>query len=121
MSNPYRVAIVGATGAVGLKFIECIEQRKFPCSEVVLYASPKSEGNVVHVNRKPCRTGGLAPEKVEKFDFAFFSAGSGISKEYAPLFAKKGAVVVDNSSAWPMDPGTPLVVPEVNPHDIAKH
>jgi aspartate-semialdehyde dehydrogenase len=121
MANTYRVAIVGATGAVGLKFIECIEQRKFPCSEVVLYASPKSEGKVLHVNGKPCRIVGLTPEKVEKFDFAFFSAGSGISKEYAPLFAKKGAVVVDNSSAWRMDPGTPLVVPEVNSHDIAKH
>jgi aspartate-semialdehyde dehydrogenase len=121
MANSYRVAIVGATGAVGLKFIECIEQRKFPCSEVVLYASPKSEGKVLHVNGKPCRIVGLTPEKVEKFDFAFFSAGSGISKQYAPLFAQKGAVVVDNSSAWRMDPGTPLVVPEVNPGDIAKH
>ena len=85
MSKSYRVAIVGATGAVGLKFIECIEQRKFPCSEVVLYASPKSEGKVHHVNGKPCRVVGLTPQKVEKFDFAFFSAGSGISKEYAPL------------------------------------
>ena len=121
MSKTYRVAIVGATGAVGLKFIECIEQRKFPCSEVVLYASPRSEGKVLHVNGKPCRIVGLTPEKVEKFDFAFFSAGSGISKQYAPLFAQKGAVVVDNSSAWRMDPGTPLVVPEVNPGDIAKH
>jgi aspartate-semialdehyde dehydrogenase len=110
MSKTYRVAIVGATGAVGLKFIECIEQRKFPCSEVVL-----------HVNGKPCRIVGLTPEKVEKFDFAFFSAGSGISKQYSPLFAQKGAVVVDNSSAWRMDKDTPLVVPEVNSHDIWKH
>ncbi|HLY09197.1 MAG TPA: aspartate-semialdehyde dehydrogenase [Planctomycetota bacterium] len=121
MTKSYRVAIVGATGAVGLKFIECLEQRKFPCSEVVLYASTKSEGKVHHVNGKPCRVIGLTPERVEKFDFAFFSAGSGISKEYAPLFAKKGAVVVDNSSAWRMDPSTPLVVPEVNPADIWKH
>ena len=121
MSKTYRVAIVGATGAVGLKFIECIEQRKFPCSEVVLYASTKSEGKVLHVNGKPCRIVGLTPQKVEKFDFAFFSAGSSISKEYAPLFAKQGAVVVDNSSAWRMDPATPLVVPEVNSGDIWKH
>jgi aspartate-semialdehyde dehydrogenase len=117
----YRVAIVGATGAVGLKFIECIEKRRFPCSEVVLYASPKSEGKVLHVNGKPHRIVGLAKDRVEKFDFAFFSAGSGISKDYAPIFAEKGAVVVDNSSAWRMDPGTPLVVPEVNPLDIRKH
>ena len=117
----HRVAIVGATGAVGLKFIECIERGKFPVSEVVLYASPKSEGKVLHVNGKPCRIVGLTPEKVEKFDFAFFSAGSGISKDYAPLFAKKGGVVIDNSSAWRMDPTVPLVVPEVNAHDIPKH
>ena len=121
MSKAYRVAIVGATGAVGLKFIECIEQRKFPCSEVVLYASPKSEGKVHHVNGKPCRVIGLTPERVEKFDFAFFSAGATISKQYSPLFAQKGAVAIDNSSAWRMDPGTPLVVPEVNPGDIWKH
>ena len=121
MSKSYRVAIVGATGAVGLKFIECIEQRKFPCSDVVLYASPKSEGKVHHVNGKPCRVVGLTPDRVEAFDFAFFSAGSSISKEYSPLFAKKGAVVVDNSSAWRMDKDTPLVVPEVNPQDIWKH
>jgi aspartate-semialdehyde dehydrogenase len=121
MGQNYRVAIVGATGAVGLKFIECIEQRKFPCSEVVLYASLKSEGKVHHVNGKPCRVVGLTPERVEKFDFAFFSAGTSISKQYAPLFAAKGAVVIDNSSCWRMDPNTPLVVPEVNPGDIAKH
>jgi aspartate-semialdehyde dehydrogenase len=121
VSNPSRVAIVGATGAVGLKFIECIEKRSFPAGEVVLYASPKSEGKVLHVNGKPLRVVGLAKDRVERFDFAFFSAGSSISKEYAPLFAAKGAVVVDNSSAWRMDPGTPLVVPEVNPQDIWKH
>lgn len=121
MSQYCRVAIVGATGAVGLKFIECIEKRRFPASEVVLYASPRSEGKVLHVNGKPCRIVGLTKERVERFDFAFFSAGSSISREYAPLFAKKGAVVVDNSSAWRMDPGTPLVVPEVNPQEISKH
>ncbi len=121
MSQTYRTAIVGATGAVGLKFIECIEKRKFPVSQVVLYASEKSEGKVLHVNGKPCRIVGLKPERVEKFDFAFFSAGSSISKEYAPLFAQKGGVVIDNSSCWRMDPGTPLVVPEVNPQDIWNH
>ncbi|MFN3485608.1 MAG: aspartate-semialdehyde dehydrogenase [Planctomycetota bacterium] len=121
MSQSYRVAIVGATGAVGLKFIECIERRRFPAGEVVLYASPKSEGKVLHVNGKPCRIVGLTRDRVERFDFAFFSAGAGVSKEYAPLFARKGAVVIDNSSAWRMDPETPLVVPEVNPQDIARH
>jgi aspartate-semialdehyde dehydrogenase len=116
-----RIAVVGATGAVGLKFIECIERRNFPFDEIVLYASEKSEGKVLHVNGKPVRITGLRPDRVGRFDFAFFSAGSGISKEYAPLFAKQGGVVIDNSSAWRMDPAVPLVVPEVNPGDIARH
>jgi aspartate-semialdehyde dehydrogenase len=116
-----RIAIVGATGAVGREVIACIERRKFPAGEVVLYASPRSEGKVQHVNGKPCRVIGLVPERVGKFDVAFFSAGAGVSKQYAPLFAREGAVVVDRSSAWRMDPATPLVVPEVNPQDIAKH
>src|SRR5262245_25743167 len=121
MAKAYRTAIVGATGAVGLKFIECLERRNFPVSELTLYASPKSVGKVLHFKDKPHRIVGLTPEAVNSFDFAFFSAGSGVSKEYAPLFAKKGAVVVDNSSAWRMDPDVPLVVPEVNPGDIALH
>jgi aspartate-semialdehyde dehydrogenase len=121
MSKSYRVAIVGATGAVGRKFIECLEKRRFPVSTMVLYASPNSVGKVLHFGGKPHRLVGLGPDSVDAFDFAFFSAGSAVSKEYAPRFAEKGAVVIDNSSAWRMDPGTPLVVPEVNPHDIAKH
>ncbi len=121
MPKNYRVAIVGATGAVGLKFVECLEKRKFPVSEMVMYASEKSTGKVIHFNGKPHRVVGLKPEAVEKFDFAFFSAGSGVSKEYAPQFAAKGAVVIDNSSAWRMDPDVPLVVPEVNAHDIPLH
>jgi aspartate-semialdehyde dehydrogenase len=121
MPNSVRCAIVGATGAVGLKFIECLESRNFPVSELVLYASPNSEGKVLHFRGKPHRVVGLTKDRVEKFDFAFFSAGSGISKEYAPLFAQKGGVVIDNSSAWRMDPACPLVVPEVNAHDIPKH
>jgi aspartate-semialdehyde dehydrogenase len=121
MTRTYRTAIVGATGAVGLKFIECLEQRRFPVGEVVLYASPNSEGKVLHFNGKPLRVVGLKRDNVGAFDFAFFSAGSSISKEYSPLFAKQGAVVIDNSSAWRMDPDVPLVVPEVNAHDIPQH
>ncbi len=121
MPKTYRCAVVGATGAVGLKFIECLEKRNFPVSELVLYASPRSEGKVLHFRGKPHRVIGLAKDRLQNFDFAFFSAGSSISKEYAPLFAQQGTVVVDNSSAWRMDPGTPLVVPEVNAQDIGKH
>ena len=121
MSKSYRVAIVGATGAVGRKFIECLEKRRFPVAAMTLYASPNSVGKVLHFGGKPHRLVGLAPDSVQAFDFAFFSAGSGVSREYAPRFAEKGAVVIDNSSAWRMDPGTPLVVPEVNAGDVAKH
>jgi len=121
MTKSYRVAIVGATGAVGRKFIECLEKRRFPVGALTMYASPNSVGKVQHFGGKPHRIVGLSPETVEQFDFAFFSAGSSISREYAPLFAAKGGVVVDNSSAWRMDPGTPLVVPEVNPKDASKH
>ena len=121
MSKSHRVAIVGATGAVGRKFIECLEKRRFPVSALTMYASPNSVGKVQHYGGKPHRIVGLSPESVEAFDFAFFSAGSSISREYGPLFAAKGAVVIDNSSAWRMDPGTPLVVPEVNPKDASKH
>lgn len=121
MNRSFRVAIVGATGAVGLKFIECLERRRFPVATLTLYASPNSTGKVMHYGGKPHRVVGLSPDAVEAFDFALFSAGSSVSRQYAPLFAKKGAVVIDNSSAWRMDPGVPLVVPEVNPGDIAKH
>jgi aspartate-semialdehyde dehydrogenase len=121
MGKSHRVAIVGATGAVGRKFIDCLEKRRFPVGALTMYASPNSVGKVQHFGGKPHRIVGLTPESVEPFDFAFFSAGSSVSKEYAPLFAAKGAVVVDNSSAWRMDPGTPLVVPEVNPKDALRH
>jgi aspartate-semialdehyde dehydrogenase len=121
MTKSHRVAIVGATGAVGRKFIECLEKRRFPVGSMTLYASPNSVGKVQHFGGKPHRIVGLSPDSVESFDFVFFSAGSSISREYAPLFASKGAVVIDNSSAWRMDPGTPLVVPEVNPKEAARH
>ncbi len=119
--SQYRVAIVGATGAVGAVFLECLEKRKFPVGELVLYASPRSVGKVLHFADKPCRIVGLTRENVEKVDFAFFSAGSGVSKEYAPLFVEKGATVIDNSGAWRMDPGVPLVVPEVNADHLEGH
>ncbi|MBI2930210.1 MAG: aspartate-semialdehyde dehydrogenase [Planctomycetes bacterium] len=121
MTKTFRTAIIGATGAVGLKFIECLERRDFPVSELALFASAKSTGKVLHFRGRPHRVLPLTKDSVAPFDFAFFSAGSSISKEYAPLFAEKGAVVIDNSSAWRMDPAIPLIVPEVNAHEISKH
>ena len=117
-----KVAIVGATGAVGQAFLQCMEKRNFPVSELTLFASKRSLGKVLHFNNKPLRIRELTTESAkENFDVVLMSAGKGISKEYAPLFAKSGAVVVDNSSCWRMDPEVPLVVPEVNPDDILKH
>jgi aspartate-semialdehyde dehydrogenase len=116
-----RIAIVGATGAVGRAFIDCLEGRRFPADEVLLFATAASEGKVLHVGGKPRRIVGLTPDRVPKVDLALFSAGSGVSREYAPRFAEKGALVVDNSSAWRMEPGIPLVVPEVNPEAAKAH
>ena len=116
-----RIAIVGATGAVGRAFIDCLERRRFPADEVLLFATAASEGKVLHVQGKPRRIVGLAPDRVPKVDLALFSAGSAVAREYAPRFAERGALVVDNSSAWRMEPGVPLVVPEVNPGDARTH
>lgn len=117
----YKVAIVGATGAVGLKFIECLERRNFPVSDLQLFASDRSEGKVLHFRGTPIRVQALKESLLKGFDFALYSAGSDVSKRTAPVAAGNGAVVIDNSSAWRMDPAVPLVVPEVNPHDLAKH
>ncbi|HLG42258.1 MAG TPA: aspartate-semialdehyde dehydrogenase [Planctomycetota bacterium] len=121
MPKGFNVSIIGATGAVGLKFLECLEKRKFPVRELRAYASERSEGKVVHFAGKPIRVRRLTGEAFEQCDIALFSAGSGVSKEWAPVAAKKGSIVVDNSSAWRMDPEVPLVVPEVNPQEIRKH
>ena len=117
------LAIVGATGLVGRKFIEVLEERRIPVSEVFLYASAKSEGKTLQFNGKNIPILVLTEEEVRKHpvDFALFSAGSDVSHEFAPIFASMHAVVIDNSSAFRMDPEVPLVVPEVNPEDAFKH
>jgi len=115
----YRVAIVGATGEVGRTFLKVLEERNFPVDELVLFASERSEGQklVFKGNEYEVRTLSKQPS-FKGIDIALFSAGGSISKEFAPRFASDGAVVVDNSSAWRMDPDVPLVVPEVNPEDV---
>ncbi len=117
------LAIVGATGLVGRKFIEVLEERRIPVSEVFLYASAKSEGKTLQFNGKNIPILVLTEEEVRKHpvDFALFSAGSDVSHEFAPVFASMHAVVIDNSSAFRMDPEVPLVAPEVNPEDAFKH
>jgi aspartate-semialdehyde dehydrogenase len=117
-----RVAIVGATGEVGRTFLKVLEEREFPVDELYLYASEKSEGTELTFRGEKFRVRALNKEtSFRGIDIALFSAGSSISKKYAPRFVKDGAVVIDNSSAWRLDPDVPLVVPEVNPEDVENH
>jgi aspartate-semialdehyde dehydrogenase len=113
--SSYRVAVVGATGAVGSHMLDILEQRGFPASEIVPFASERSAGNELDNGMV---VQGLSDESIQGFDVALFSAGSSVSKEWAPRFAAAGAIVVDNSSQWRMDPEVPLVVAEVNPEAI---
>jgi aspartate-semialdehyde dehydrogenase len=115
------VAIVGATGAVGREFLDLMAARKFPAERVTLLASARSAGQKITANGSTYTIAELGPASFEGCDLAFFSAGAAISREFAPLAAKAGAVVVDNSSAFRMDPDVPLVVPEVNPEAVHRH
>jgi aspartate-semialdehyde dehydrogenase len=117
-----RVAIVGATGEVGRTFLKVLEEREFPVDELYLYASEKSEGTELTFRGEKFKVRALNKEtSFRGIDIALFSAGSAVSKEYALRFVKDGAVVIDNSSAWRLDPDVPLVVPEVNPEDVENH
>ena len=111
----YNVAVVGATGLVGQTFLKVLKERKFPVEKLYLYASKKSAGKKVTFNGEEYTVIELKDENIKNdIDIALFSAGGSISKEYAPKFRDKGAIVVDNSSAWRMDKDIPLVVPEAN-------
>ena len=115
----YKLAVVGATGLVGRKVIEILEEYGLPIPQVDFYASRRSAGTEFFFNGKQCLVKELKESSFdEKYDFAIFSAGSDISKKFAPIAASKGCIVVDNSSAFRMDPKVPLVVPEVNPEEI---
>jgi aspartate-semialdehyde dehydrogenase len=118
MAGTYKVAVVGATGAVGRQMVACLEERKFPVAELLPLASERSIGKSVSFRKREIPVQVLCEDSFAGVEIALFSAGGGISKEYAPIAARAGAVVVDNSSAWRMDPEVPLVVPEVNPQDI---
>ncbi|MGL5416878.1 MAG: aspartate-semialdehyde dehydrogenase [Clostridium sp.] len=119
----YNVAIVGATGNVGRKFLEILAQREFPIKNLYLFASKRSAGKKMKFKENEYTIIETCKENIENLnlDFALFSAGGDTSLEFAPIFAKTGAIVIDNSSAWRMDPKVPLVVPEVNPEDISWH
>ncbi len=117
----YNVAVVGATGAVGIEMIKTLEKRNFPVGKLTLLASAKSAGKKLRFRGADVVVQELTKDSFAGIQFALFSAGSGISKEFGPIAAKAGCVVVDNSSCFRMDPNVPLVVPEVNGADAKKH
>lgn len=112
-----KVAIVGATGLVGRTMQQVLIEHNFPVDDLTLYASTRSVGKTFEFKSNLIPITELKDDNIDKFDFAFFSAGAKVSREYAPKFAQKGAIVIDNSSAWRMDNDIPLVVPEVNLDD----
>jgi aspartate-semialdehyde dehydrogenase len=117
----FKVAIVGATGLVGQEFIKVLEQRDFPMQSIELLASDRSAGKKLFVNHREIVVKETVPASFKDIDIALFSAGAETSRYFSPTAAQAGAVVVDNSSAFRIDPRVPLVVPEVNPEDIKWH
>ena len=115
----FKVAIAGATGAVGREMMTVLEEREFPISELVPLASERSEGQKVEFGGEELTIRRLKPDSFAGVEIALFSPGATVSREFAPFAARAGAVVIDNSSAFRMEPDCPLVVPEVNPKDVA--
>jgi aspartate-semialdehyde dehydrogenase len=115
------VAVVGATGAVGVELMQCLEQRTFPLSSLRLFASARSAGKTLPFRGKPVTVEELTEDSFRGVDIALFSAGGSQSKRFAPAAVRHGAVVVDNSSAFRMDADVPLVVPEINPEALRQH
>jgi aspartate-semialdehyde dehydrogenase len=115
------VAIVGATGAVGVELIRCLEQRRFPLRELRLFASARSAGKSLQFGGAALTVQELTESSFDGVDIALFSAGGGTSKRFAPIAVRAGATVIDNSSAFRMDPKVPLVVPEINPQAVRGH
>ena len=118
---PVSLAIVGATGAVGGELLKVLEKREFPIKELHCFASPRSMGKELFFRGKPIPIKSLSEEGFKGIDIAIFSAGSKISREWIPLATKQGVKVVDNSSAFRMDPEVPLVIPEINTHALKEH
>ncbi len=119
--KPQHIAIVGATGAVGVEILRVLERRNFPVASLKLLASARSVGKTLEFQGKPHKVEELKADAFKGMNIAFFSAGATRSREFVPAARAAGCVVVDNSSAFRMDPETPLVVPEVNPQDLARH
>jgi aspartate-semialdehyde dehydrogenase len=117
----YNVVVAGATGAVGRKMMEILEERKFPIANLKALASTRSAGQTLLFNGNSLKVQELHENSFEGTDIALFSAGAGVSHRFAPHAVKSGCIVIDNSSAFRMEPDTPLLVPEVNPESISDH
>src|SRR6266480_3962428 len=121
MNDKLHVAVVGATGAVGIEMIKTLEKRNFPVGKLTLLASARSVGKKLKFRGEEITVEELTKDSFGGVDIALFSAGGGISKEFAPLAAQAGCVVIDNSSAFRMDDSVPLVIPEINAADLKGH
>lgn len=117
----FNIAVAGATGAVGNQMIACLEERNFPIKSIKFLASSRSAGRKLNFKGDLVAVEELTENSFKGLDIALFSAGGSTSEKYAPLAARDGCVVIDNSSAWRMDPDVPLIVPEVNPQAVAKY
>jgi aspartate-semialdehyde dehydrogenase len=121
MNAKPHIAVVGATGAVGVEMIKTLEKRNFPVGKLTLLASARSVGKKLRFRGEEITVKELTKDAFGGIDIALFSAGGSISKEFAPLAAKAGCIVIDNSSAFRMEPDVPLVIPEINASDVKKH
>jgi aspartate-semialdehyde dehydrogenase len=121
MNRKPHVAVVGATGAVGVEMIKTLEKRNFPVGKLTLLASARSVGKKLKFHGEDITVMELTKDSFAGIDIVLFSAGGGISKEFAPIAAKAGCVVIDNSSAFRMDDAVPLVIPEINASDVKSH
>ena len=121
MKKEYHIAVAGATGAVGAELLRVLERRNFPVSKLRALASGRSAGKKVQFRNEPVTVEELGEKSFDKIDIAFFSAGGEISRKLVPTARKAGAVVIDNSSVFRMDPEVPLVIPEINGQDVKEH
>src|SRR5438477_3946380 len=121
VKKQYHIAVVGATGAVGAELFRVLERRNFPVAKMRALASGRSAGKKVHFRNEPITVEELGENSFAKIDIAFFSAGGEISRKFVPIARKAGAVVIDNSSVFRMDPDVPLVIPEINGEDVKQH
>jgi len=121
VKKEYHIAIAGATGAVGAELLRVLERRNFPVASIRALASGKSAGKNVPFRNESVRVEELGKNSFDKIDIAFFSAGGERSRTFVPIARDAGAVVIDNSSTFRMDPEVPLVIPEINPEDVKKH